>query len=64
MGYAGAAMPIMAQTAIKTPTDGLRSGDAVYEVDGFSVPFYFAAPQGKTSRPVVLVIQEIFGVHK
>lgn len=63
VGYAAAAMPIMAQTAIQTPADGLRTGEATYNVDGFSVPFYFAAPAGKTNLPVVLVIQEIFGVH-
>ena len=64
VGYAAAAMPIMAQTAIKTSSDGLRAGEAVYDVEGFSVPFYFAAPAGKTNLPVVLVIQEIFGVHE
>ncbi|APW45904.1 dienelactone hydrolase family protein [Rhodoferax antarcticus] len=64
VGYAAAAMPIMAQTAIKTSADGLRSGEAVFDVDGFSVPIYFAAPAGKTNLPVVLVIQEIFGVHE
>jgi len=64
VGYAAAAMPIMAQTAIKTSADGLRTGQAVYDVNGFSVPFYFAAPAGKTNLPVVLVIQEIFGVHE
>lgn len=64
VGYAAAALPIMAQTAIKTPTDGLRSGEATFDVDGFSVPIYFAAPEGKSNLPVVLVIQEIFGVHE
>lgn len=64
VGYAAATMPIMAQTAINTKADGLRSGEAFYEVDGFSVPFYFAAPAGKSNLPVVLVIQEIFGVHE
>ncbi|MCB8746747.1 dienelactone hydrolase family protein [Rhodoferax sp. U2-2l] len=64
VGYAATAMPIMAQTAIQTSSDGLRAGEAVYDVEGFSVPFYFAAPAGKTNLPVVLVIQEIFGVHE
>jgi len=64
VGYAATAMPIMAQTAIKTSAEGLRSGEAIYDVEGFSVPFYFAAPEGKTNLPVVLVIQEIFGVHE
>ena len=64
VGYAAAAMPIMAQTAIKTPADGLHTGESVYDVEGFTVPFYFAAPAGKTNLPVVLVVHEIFGVHE
>jgi len=64
VGYAAAAMPIMAQTAIKTPSDGLHTGESVYDVEGFTVPFYFAAPEGKTHLPVVLVVHEIFGVHE
>ena len=59
VGYAAAAMPIMAQTAIKTPSDGLHTGESVYDVAGFTVPFYFAAPEGKTNLPVVLVVHEI-----
>lgn len=64
VGYAATVMPVMAQTAISTPTDGLRAGAATFEVNGFQVPAYFAAPQGKTGLPVVLVVQEIFGVHE
>ena len=64
VGYAATAMPIMAQTAIKTPSDGLTSGESIYDVEGFSVPFFYAAPAGKKNLPVVLVIQEIFGVHE
>ncbi|UCV00440.1 dienelactone hydrolase family protein [Acidovorax radicis] len=64
LGYAVAAAPIMAQTAIATPTDGLTAGPVSFVVDGFKVPAYRAAPAGKTGLPVVLVIQEIFGVHE
>lgn len=64
VGYAAAAMPIMAQTAIKTSSDGLATGEGIYDVSGFSVPFFYAAPAGKKNLPVVLVIQEIFGVHE
>ena len=63
LGYAAAAAPLMAQTAIKTPTDGLETGEITYTVEGFKVPAYRAAPAGKSNLPVVLVIQEIFGVH-
>ncbi len=64
VGYAATAMPIMAQTAIKTPSTGLSSGEGIYDVDGFTVPFFYAAPEGKKNLPVILVIQEIFGVHE
>ena len=64
VGYAASAMPIMAQTAIKTSSDGLKTGETNFEVNGFKVPAYFAAPEGKKNLPVVLVVQEIFGVHE
>ena len=64
VGYAAAALPIMAQTAIKTSSDGLDTGEGVFKVGDFSVPFYRAAPKGKKNLPVVLVIHEIFGVHE
>jgi carboxymethylenebutenolidase len=64
VGYAATALPIMAQTAIKTSAEGLSAGQIGFEVDGFKVPAYFAAPAGKSNLPVVLVVQEIFGVHE
>ena len=64
VGYAATVTPIVAQTAIRTSADGLRAGETSFEVNGFKVPAYFAAPASKTNVPVVLVIQEIFGVHE
>ena len=64
VGYAASVMPIAAQTAIKTSSDGLRTGQISFEVNGFKVPAFYAAPAGKTNLPVVLVVQEIFGVHE
>ncbi len=64
VGFAAAAAPIMAQTAIKTNTDGLTAGEVTIDVGGFKLPAYRAAPAGKTGLPVVLVVQEIFGVHE
>jgi carboxymethylenebutenolidase len=63
-GYAATAMPIMAQTAIKTSSEGLTTGEVTIDVNGFKMAAYRAAPAGKTNLPVVLVIQEIFGVHE
>lgn len=64
VGYAACTVSVVAQTAIKTSTEGLKTGNVSFEVAGFSVPAYFAAPEGKTNVPVVLVVQEIFGVHE
>ena len=64
VGYAATTLPIMAQTAIKTSSEGLKTGETTYEVNGFKVPAFYAAPVGKTNLPVVLVVQEVFGVHE
>ncbi len=64
VGYAAAAVPLMAQTAIRTPSDGLTVGEVMIDVNGFRMPAYRAAPAGKTGLPVVLVLSEIFGVHE
>jgi carboxymethylenebutenolidase len=64
VGYAASVVPVMAQTAIKTPADGLTAGEVTIDVAGFKMPAYRAAPAGKTGLPVVLVLSEIFGVHE
>jgi carboxymethylenebutenolidase len=64
MGYAAATLPVMAQTAIKTPADGLSVGEVSIDVAGFKMPAFRAQPAGKTGLPVVLVLSEIFGVHE
>ena len=64
VGYAAAAAPLMAQTAIKTNADGLLAGEVVIDVNGFKMNAYRAAPADKKNLPVVLVVSEIFGVHE
>jgi len=64
VGYAAAALPVVAQTALKTSGDGLVHGEVVIDVAGFKMPAYRSAPAGKTNLPVVLVVSEIFGVHE
>jgi carboxymethylenebutenolidase len=64
VGYAAAAAPLVAQTAIKTSSEGLLVGEVVVDVAGFKMNAYRAAPKGKTNLPTVLVISEIFGVHE
>lgn len=62
-GIAAAAWPVVAQTQIKTGTDGLEAGEVDIPVGSFKMPAYRAAPQGRRGAPVVLVLSEIFGVH-
>ena len=64
LGYAASAAPLMAQTAVKTSSEGLIEGEVMIDVNGFKMPAYRSAPKGKTNLPVVLVISEIFGVHE
>jgi len=64
VGYAAAALPLMAQTAIKTSAQGLISGEVTIDVKGFKMPAFRSAPAGPGPWPVVLVISEIFGVHE
>lgn len=64
VGYSLAAAPLAAQTAIKTSSEGLNVGMVTIDINGVKLSAYRAAPAGKTNLPVVLVIQEIFGLHE
>ena len=62
-GFALAVQPVSAQT-ITTDTTGIEAGEVqVPTMDG-SMPAYRAMPKGEGPFPVVLVVQEIFGVHE
>jgi carboxymethylenebutenolidase len=63
-GFAAAVLPVMAQTVVKTDSQGLVAGEVTIDVNGFKMPAYRAAPAGRSNAPVVLVISEIFGVHE
>jgi Dienelactone hydrolase and related enzymes len=63
-GFAAAAGPVSAQTVIKTDANGLQAGEVRIPVEGGSIPAYRAMPEGKSGVPVILVVQEIFGVHE
>jgi carboxymethylenebutenolidase len=64
VGFAAAAAPVCAQTAIKTDRSGLVAGEVTIDVGGFKMPVYRAVQAGRTNAPVVLVVSEIFGVHE
>jgi carboxymethylenebutenolidase len=63
-GFALAVQPVMAQNVITTPGDGLDQGEALIPSGADKLPLYFARPAGGRDLPVVLVVQEIFGVHE
>ncbi len=63
-GFAAATLPIAAQTAIRTPADGLVAGEVKVKTADGEMPAYRAMPATGGPFPVVLVVQEIFGVHE
>jgi len=63
-GFALAALPVVAQSVIKTDATGLSAGTVNLTIAGQTVPVYRAQPAGKKNLPVILVISEIFGVHE
>ncbi|MCE3285905.1 MAG: clcD 1, partial [Steroidobacteraceae bacterium] len=62
-GFALAVQPVSADT-ITTDTDGLTAGEVRIPVKGGEIPGYRAMPATGENFPVVLVVQEIFGVHE
>ncbi len=63
-GFAAATQPVMAQTMIVTDAAGLDAGMVDVPVADGSIPAYRALPAGGRSLPLVVVVQEIFGVHE
>ena len=62
-GFALAVQPVSAET-ITTDTDGLDAGEVKIPVKDGTIPAYSARPKGSGPFPLVLVVQEIFGVHE
>jgi len=63
-GFALAVQPVIAQTAITTDSNGLTAGEIKVPADGGEMPAYRAQPAVGSNFPVILVVQEIFGVHE
>lgn len=63
-GFAAAVRPIAAQTAVSTSAKGLRAGEVRIPVEDVHIPAYRAMPATGNDFPIVLVVQEIFGVHE
>lgn len=62
-GFAISVCPVSAET-ITTDTAGLTAGEVKIPVADGEMPAYRAMPAAGQAFPVVLVVQEIFGVHE
>src|SRR5687768_2716620 len=62
-GFALAVQPVSAET-ITTSSEGLTASDVKIPVGDDTIPGYRAMPSKGGPFPVVLVVQEIFGVHE
>jgi carboxymethylenebutenolidase len=62
-GFALAVQPVGAAT-IETSAEGLTAGEVKIPVGDQTIPGYSAMPAKGGPFPVVLVVQEIFGVHE
>lgn len=63
-GFAPAAGP-QANTVVTTPNEAISTGETSIPTQGDNMPAYYARPQHvEGSLPIVMVIQEIFGVHE
>jgi carboxymethylenebutenolidase len=63
-GFALAVQPVSAQTMITTDTQGLTAGEVKIPTKDGEIPAYRAMPAGAKNAPLILVVQEIFGVHE
>lgn len=63
VGFALAVQPVSAQT-ITTDMDGIKAHELKIPVADGEIPAFHAHPAKGKNFPIVLVIQEIFGVHE
>ncbi len=52
------------RAAIHTDTNGLQAGETPIAVSDGHIPAYAARPNGSGPFPIVLVTEEVFGVHE
>jgi len=63
-GFAASVQPVMAQTMILTDAAGLDAGWIEVPTTTGPIPAYRAVMAGAKSRPMILVVHEIFDVHE
>ena len=62
-GFTLAATKVDAQV-IHTDTAGIEAGDTKIPVSDGELPAYYARPDGNGPFPIIMVVEEIFGVHE
>lgn len=63
-GFALATHPVAAETVITTSAEGLDAADVTIPAGDIEIPAYRAMPATGGPFAIVLVVQEIFGVHE
>jgi carboxymethylenebutenolidase len=63
-GFALAVLPVCAQTMVTTSANGLVAGEVKVAAQGGDMPAYRAMPATGANFSVILVVQEVFGVHE
>jgi carboxymethylenebutenolidase len=64
VGFAAAVRPTAAEAVITTDAEGLTAGEVKVPAAGGDMPAYRALPAKGGPHPVVLVVEEVFGVHE
>jgi carboxymethylenebutenolidase len=63
-GFAAAVAPALGSMVISTDATGLDAGETQIAAGDISMLGYYAKPTGARNVPVVLLVQEIFGLHE
>ncbi|MDX2201591.1 MAG: dienelactone hydrolase family protein [Hyphomicrobiaceae bacterium] len=63
-GFALSTQPVAAQTLVVTDTAGIEARMDAFACGGTPIPVYLAHPKAGGRCPVVVVVQEIFGLHE
>ncbi len=64
VGFAAAVRPTAAEAVITTDTSGILASEIRLSLPGAAAPGYRAQPVKASKMPLVLVVEEIFGVHE
>lgn len=63
-GFAASVQPVMAQTMVLTSPEGLDAGWIEVPTTTGPIPAYRVVASGAKSKPIILVVHEIFDVHE